>query len=169
LYLYKLVYPQICANSTKKDTVSCRKDTDLCKIQADFCIIVLILAATYLVSNETGNLSNHTFILKDFPFENITEVTVAQHASIGIYFDAASYQYIIPRFLELNQGTFTHEYGNINFPEVTVVQHGNQLMLSCSCNAMPGKLCEHEALVLAAIVKRDDLSIFLTRSSVTKN
>src|ERR1700709_2144186 len=49
-----------------------------------------------LVSNETGNPSNHTFILKDFPFENITEVTVAQHASVGIYFDAASYQHIIP-------------------------------------------------------------------------
>ncbi|MFA6087775.1 DEAD/DEAH box helicase [Mucilaginibacter sp.] len=117
-------------------------------------------AGVHLVSNETGNPSNHTFILKDIPFENITEVTVAQYASVGIYFDATSYQHIIPRFLELNQGTFTHAYSNINFPEVTVVHHAGQLMLSCSCNAMPGKLCEHEALVLAAIIKRDDLNIF---------
>jgi hypothetical protein len=57
-----------------------------------------ISSSIFLVSNETGNLSNHTFILKDFPFENITEVTIAQHAAVGIYFDAASYQHIIPRF-----------------------------------------------------------------------
>ena len=112
------------------------------------------------MSNETGNTSNHTFIFRDIPFENITEVTIAQHASVSSYFDFPSYQHIIPRFLELNQGSFTHEYNNINFPEVTVVQHARQLMVSCECNATPGLLCEHEALVLAAIVKRDDLNIF---------
>ncbi|MBD1392367.1 DEAD/DEAH box helicase [Mucilaginibacter sp. ZB1P21] len=114
---------------------------------------------------ENGHPHHHTFVLKGIPFETITEVTIARYAAVGVYFDAASYQHITPRFLEIDQGTFGHEYGNMNFPDVTIVQHSGQLLCSCTCNASAEKLCEHEAFVLAALIKRDELAIFFNATA----
>jgi hypothetical protein len=43
---------------------------------------------------------------------------------------------------------------------VVVGQRADGLALSCDCHSAPHKLCEHQALVLTAIIKRDELRVF---------
>jgi hypothetical protein len=57
------------------------------------------------------------------------------------------------------KGVFINQ-ANGTFPPVGVVQHADGLLLTCNCDSPPGKLCEHQALVLGAITRRDELGIF---------
>jgi hypothetical protein len=104
------------------------------------------------------NLTQHTFIFKDTAFADLSETLVAQNAVNG-YPDSSLYQDIAPQYLELNEGTFTHQF-DMTFPAVAVIQQPGNIMLSCSCDAPTGKLCNHEALVICAIIRRDELGIF---------
>jgi superfamily II DNA or RNA helicase len=106
-----------------------------------------------------NHLTDHAFILKDLPFENITEIIIAQNSAAGTYPDSSSYIDIVPTHVEINQGTYTHQY-DITFSPVTVSQHNDGLLLTCGCDSVPGKLCGHQALVLGALIRRDELGIF---------
>jgi hypothetical protein len=117
------------------------------------------------VSNELNkpdsSITDRAFFLEGIPFENITEIVIAKN-SIGSYPDATAYPDITPLHLVINEGTFVHQNDN-TFPAVSIVQHADGLFLTCACEIAPGKLCEHQALILAAIVQRDELSIFFNR------
>jgi hypothetical protein len=110
-------------------------------------------------SNSDNNFTDRTFILKDIPFESITETVIAQNSITGVYPDASSYIDIIPQYLSINEGTFAHQF-DTTFSPVTVAQHTEGILLTCGCETPHGKLCEHQALVLGAIARRDELGIF---------
>ncbi|UOQ69981.1 hypothetical protein [Hymenobacter cellulosilyticus] len=69
---------------------------------------------------------------------------------------------IQPQKLTLNAGTFTSpsSFGGPPFPPVTVEQQPQGLLLTCSCSAPAGTLCEHQALVLLSILQRKELRVF---------
>ncbi len=91
--------------------------------------------------------------------ESLTEAKILQYLSINTYFEYHALQHISPVALELNQGSFKSMLTDV-FPVVTLIQLKDRLILSCGCSTEQGRLCEHEALVLTAIVKREELNVF---------
>jgi SNF2 family DNA or RNA helicase len=110
--------------------------------------------------NEDNNIDGHTYIFRDFDIENFTENVIAQHTNGLAYFDVQSYQEIIPVSLEINEGAFTKPKGSIAFSIVTVVSRDHQLLIHCTCDHQLDKMCEHQAVVLTAIIQRDELAVF---------
>ncbi|OKS86915.1 DEAD/DEAH box helicase [Mucilaginibacter polytrichastri] len=113
-----------------------------------------------IISDQGDTTGNHSVIFEGVSIATLTEAIIAQHIRIGIYFDDRAYQHIIPSIIGLDYGTFTNQYSTIAFPPVSISQQNNRMSLSCGCNAGKGKLCEHQAEVLNAILKRDELRIF---------
>jgi hypothetical protein len=108
---------------------------------------------------QDNHITDHIFILREIPFQNITEVVIAKNSASGAYADTGQYKDITPKHIEVNAGVFINQ-ANGTFPPVGVVQHADGLVLTCNCDTLPGKLCEHQALVLGAITRRDELGIF---------
>lgn len=111
--------------------------------------------------NHPATISGHQgFPFKRFPAANLTEILIAQQSPGNAYVDAREYQQIVPHSLEIDHGIFTKAYSTPSFPPVTVLAQEEQLLVSCTCNEDPQKLCIHEAQVLTAIVRREELGIF---------
>jgi SNF2 family DNA or RNA helicase len=112
------------------------------------------------VSNVQDNhITDHVFILRNIPFQNITEVVIANNSVSGAYPDAGQYKDISPEHIAVNEGVFINQV-NGAFPPVGVVQQADGLLFTCNCDSPQSKLCEHQALVLGAIARRDELGIF---------
>ena len=105
------------------------------------------------------HITDHVFILRDISFQNITEVVIAKNSATGAYPDAEQYKNIVPTQIEINEGIFGNQL-NSAFPAVGVMQQAEGLFVTCNCNTQTTKLCDHQALVLGAIVRRDELGIF---------
>jgi hypothetical protein len=105
-----------------------------------------------------NSITDRAFFLEGTSFENITKIVIAKN-SIGFYSDSTLYPNIIPLHLVINEGAFVYQ-NDSSFPAVSIVQYADGLLLTCACETAPGKLCEHQALVLAAVVQRDELAIF---------
>jgi len=114
------------------------------------------------IISDQGNdaTGNHSVIFEGVNIATLTEGIIAQHTRGGIYFDGAAYQHITPLTIGLDYGTFTNSYSTLAFPNVNISQQNNRLSLSCGCYAEKGKLCEHQAIVLNAILKQDEFRIF---------
>nr|WP_184549205.1 DEAD/DEAH box helicase [Mucilaginibacter sp. FT3.2] len=94
------------------------------------------------------------------PFALITETTILQHAGGGFDNHPSYYKQIIPEIVDIDSGVFYHEFDADNFPQVTVVQNNQQVLLTCSCKASHGRLCGHQTAVLTALIKKNDLRIY---------
>lgn len=108
------------------------------------------------LNEEDGPPDSHTVLFMDAGIDALTDILIAQNSLGGVYPEQTSLRYVNPVNLQLNQGTFV----KAGSPEVSATQEDNNLILSCGCDATAEKLCEHQALVLAAIVKRDELRVF---------
>ncbi|MDN3583354.1 DEAD/DEAH box helicase [Mucilaginibacter flavus] len=117
-----------------------------------------------LIAYEEDDSREHSFIIDDIAFKDITEVTIFQRSSGGFDNHPSLYRHITPQYIEINHGIFYHDYDK-DFPSVVVDQKGDKLTLRCSCNCAPNRLCVHQALVLTAIIKKEDFSIFFNPGS----
>lgn len=97
---------------------------------------------------------------KRFPLGSLTETLIAQQTQGGMYIESREYQLITPHSLEIDHGIFLSQYAIPPFPPVTVLRQEQQLLVSCTCHHAPDKLCVHEAQVLTALVRREELRIF---------
>jgi SNF2 family DNA or RNA helicase len=113
-----------------------------------------------IISDRGDDAGNHSVIFEGVNVNTLTEDIIAQHTWAGIYADDKAYLHITPKKLELNYGVFTNQYATAGFPPVTITQQDNHISLSCSCYAEKGRLCEHQALTLQAILKRNDFRLF---------
>jgi len=112
------------------------------------------------LSNEEELSEDHRFIFKNTGISDITEGVIIKYMNAGNTFDSRAYQNVNPKVLELNLGVFTNQFTALAFPDVTVVRQGRDLFLSCNCSESSKNLCEHEALVLTALIRRDELRAF---------
>jgi SNF2 family DNA or RNA helicase len=110
-----------------------------------------------LVSDLTDTSRNHNLFFKGASIANLNEVLIAQFAAATFSEATAD---ILPTHLEINSGVFTNKRSITAFPDVVVGQQADGLALSCDCHSAPHKLCEHQALVLTAIIKREELRVF---------
>lgn len=102
---------------------------------------------------------NHHFIFRDTNLESMTSRDIAWHNPAGFYTDEEAGQYLVPISLAVNEGAFHHPK-NDTFPTVTVSQDTEQLLLTCTCTSELGKLCEHEAIILQTILKKEEFAVF---------
>lgn len=107
-----------------------------------------------------SGLEIHEFAFKEIAFEDLTERIILKNTVPGFAADTRALQQISPVQIEVDHGVFTHQQEPLSFPEVRVNQHEHQLLITCTCGYEGSKLCIHQALVLNAIIKRDDLAVF---------
>ncbi|MDB4919048.1 DEAD/DEAH box helicase [Mucilaginibacter sp.] len=110
--------------------------------------------------NEDNISGDHAVVFEGITIETLTETIIAQHSIAGIYTDQVDSRHIFPVDLDVNRGAFSNKYLKSAFPNVTVIQKTGQLNLTCECKAEGEGLCEHQAAILTAIVKRDEFRVF---------
>ncbi|MBS7563208.1 SNF2 helicase associated domain-containing protein [Mucilaginibacter sp. Bleaf8] len=103
--------------------------------------------------------AQHSLVFSNITVAQLSEMLIARYTSGNYDADSKSWQQIKPLFLEINQGAFSSTLIT-GFPTVTLVQQATQLHISCQCKAVAGNLCEHQALVLTAIIRKDDYRAF---------
>lgn len=97
---------------------------------------------------------------KRFPVGDLSETLIARHSAGNHFTEPKDYQLITPHNLETGHGIFVNRLAYPLFPPVTVLLQQPQLLISCTCNQDDQKLCMHEAQVLTALIRRDELGIF---------
>ncbi|UOQ50754.1 DEAD/DEAH box helicase [Hymenobacter cellulosivorans] len=104
----------------------------------------------------------HHYRLAGTSVAALTSADVERHGTHLPPVDYRAMAAIQPHTLTLNFGTFTGAptLGAQPFPPVTVEQQTQGVLLTCTCPAPAGALCEHEALVLLSIVQRKELRVF---------
>jgi SNF2 family DNA or RNA helicase len=114
---------------------------------------------------EAEDLYNNRFIFNGMNFENLSELEIIKNSNQSAFFSTSDCLVIVPSFLQLNEGIFTHKSGGLNFPAISVIQDEKQLTVFCNCKATHDKLCENQALVLTAIHRNEDYLLFFQKAS----
>jgi hypothetical protein len=119
---------------------------------------MIVMSTEKLLHLNDNSFSKHSFVFDRLCIEKITEDIIVQHSTgdSEIY----HFQNIVPEDIELNQGLFASVNAYSPLQTVSVIQQDKQLVLLCGCNSARGKLCNHQAQVLNAILKREELNIF---------
>lgn len=105
----------------------------------------------------------HAFIFS-FEMAELSESLIVQYGLSANYIDSKSCRDVFPEHIELNHGTFSNHSDLLDFPSVDVFQMEGRLTLTCGCLEERNKLCEHQQLVLTAILRRDELNVFFNPS-----
>src|SRR5688500_7829825 len=102
----------------------------------------------------------HDYILTNTTFSELTFPDILQQCPEAIQSYRRSLVDIEPLDIELNSAVFAKASSHADFPNVTVTQSENHIVLSCPCKAIKHKLCIHQAQVLCSILDRPYLRIF---------
>jgi SNF2 family DNA or RNA helicase len=110
--------------------------------------------------DQENNQDFSQVVLQGLTIPNLTEILISRHTSVNVIADPVAHHYIFPTAIELNQGVFINSRNKQEFPSVTVIQQTGTLFLTCGCRNKHDFLCEHQAIVLTAILKKEDFRIF---------
>jgi hypothetical protein len=116
-----------------------------------------------LIAYEEDDSREHLYIFDDIAFKDISETTIFQRAPAGFDNHPSLYRHITPQFMEINHGSFGHDYDK-DFPTVSLDEQDEKLTLTCSCDCPPNRLCIHQALVLTAVIRNNDFAIFFNNA-----
>ncbi|GAA3965548.1 DEAD/DEAH box helicase [Mucilaginibacter dorajii] len=116
-----------------------------------------------LTAYEEDDSREHLYIFDDIAFNDISETTIFQRASAGFDNHPSLYRHVTPQFIEINHASFCHDYDK-DFPIVSIDQEDEKLTLKCRCDSYPNRLCVHQALVLTAVIRNNDLAIFFNNT-----
>ena len=97
---------------------------------------------------------------KRFAIDGINETMIAGSHPGGHFIEPKDYQLITPHQLETGHGIFLNRLAFPLFPPVTVLKQQQQLLVSCTCNTSDQRLCIHEAQVLTALLRKQELGAF---------
>ena len=110
--------------------------------------------------DQENNQEENQVVLNGLTIPNLTEMLISGNTSVDVIVDPVAHHYIFPTEIELNHGIFTNVRNKQDFPPVTVIQESGNLFLTCNCQAKQEFLCEHQAIVLTAILKKEGLRVF---------
>ncbi|MBO2012017.1 DEAD/DEAH box helicase [Hymenobacter negativus] len=104
----------------------------------------------------------HTYIFEGLSLADLTAGMVAAHSANaeGSAAPGRHFLTIEPETLIINDGTFGQPSAQSWFPTVAVTQAAGNLRLSCLCAVSGSHLCEHQVLVLLALLHRPELRVF---------
>ena len=110
--------------------------------------------------DQENNQQKGQVVLRGLTIPDLTELLISRHTSVSVVPDPVVHHYIFPTAIELNHGIFTNSRNKLDFPPVTVIQEAGTVFLTCNCKTQHEFLCEHQAIVLTAILKKEDLRVF---------
>ncbi|PWG82191.1 DEAD/DEAH box helicase [Pararcticibacter amylolyticus] len=102
----------------------------------------------------------HYFLFPQSNINDITDTRVYQYLASGASSWLEDYKHIVPEKLELNRGTFSGRLTLSIFPDVELMKTDDGILLSCTCTSENERLCGHQAAVLTAVMKNQDLRVF---------
>ncbi len=108
-------------------------------------------------------METHLYTFNNADFADLNEAIILKNVVIGYTFDNRIYQSIIPTEIAVNRGIFIHQFEPLTFPPVSILQQDRKINLTCTCTYRGEKLCEHQASVLATIIKRDEYAVFFDK------
>ncbi len=103
---------------------------------------------------------DHAIIVQRCGVGALSANFIFDHSPATLHTDDNAYRNILPKTLEINEGTFTNQSGTLAFPSVSIAQSADQFSISCSCSEEEARFCEHQSQVLLAILKNNDLLVF---------
>jgi SNF2 family DNA or RNA helicase len=102
----------------------------------------------------------NSFVLEGFTIASLTEAIISRLCHIDIYIDQIEVRFVVPSVIELNKGLFNNKNTKFSFEDVGIVQGHENLTLFCDCTTPKNRLCEHQAVVLLAVLKKDEYRVF---------
>ena len=105
-------------------------------------------------------IPNHYYRISGTPVNALSESVIMQHAPGGAWLDSRGTDDVAVRSLQVNTGLFFFQRNAPDFPVVELRVSGEDLYLACTCRAEHHALCAHEALLLRAVIRKDDLRAF---------
>ncbi len=110
--------------------------------------------------DQENNQRKGQVVLQGLTIPDLTEVLISRHTSVAVVPDPVAHHYIFPTEIEPNHGVFTNLRNKQDFLPVTVIQEAGTVFLTCACKEKHEFLCEHQAIVLTAILKKEDFRVF---------
>ncbi|RRB06718.1 DEAD/DEAH box helicase [Larkinella rosea] len=104
-------------------------------------------------------LTPEEYCLEMITIPTLTDALLLKHSFASAY-PTASYSNIHVLDIAVDQGIFSSATRDLDFPPVSVRQSDQSLWISCPCLSPKNRLCEHQALVLSAIMRRKEFRIF---------
>ncbi len=102
----------------------------------------------------------HDYIFENTRLAGLTFPDLLRHSTSAFDADKMIVLDIQPLSLEVDAGLFGNASPLSTFPDVTVTQSENTLVLSCPCTARKANLCIHQSQVLHTIMGRASLRMF---------
>ncbi|WP_420152815.1 DEAD/DEAH box helicase [Siphonobacter sp.] len=93
----------------------------------------------------------------------LTETFLSHHTLESLPTNQRDYTPVQPQEITVNSGTFTSASRLTYFPQVSVQQTEQDLILSCACQLPTTSLCPHQTHVLLNLMQRPELRIFFDR------
>jgi len=110
--------------------------------------------------DQTENSAADSYILSDFKIAALSTISILKHCAGPIDTGTAGYLDLQPQQIMINFASFSDPGSQIIFPQVSVRQDHESLILSCRCTSQKNRLCEHQARVLFQIMNRPEIRIF---------
>ncbi len=106
-----------------------------------------------------SDLSNE-YIFEQTGIAGLSYALLLNHCTETIQTSRKELNEIRPLEIDLNAGVFYKPASKVSFPEVTVRQQGNSLLIHCPCSSPKVRLCPHQAQVLYTILETPDYRAF---------
>ncbi|WP_149243340.1 hypothetical protein [Dyadobacter sp. 32] len=106
----------------------------------------------------------HQFILENFQVTELTTTVILRHSPEIADTHQRGYFDIQPQSIELNYAAFILATGQTESRSVLVEQNYHTLKLSCGCNGVKNRLCDHQIQVLHNLMNRKELRLFFDKN-----
>lgn len=103
---------------------------------------------------------DHTIVIQGYRFADLTANFIFEHSPAAIHSEDNNYKNLLAKSIHVSEGIFTNQSGTLTFPDVNVIQHDHQILISCPCPEEENRFCEHQSKVLLGILGNSDLRLF---------
>ncbi|MET1053911.1 MAG: SNF2-related protein [Pedobacter sp.] len=111
-------------------------------------------------SSEPAKYNPDTFIWNDFKINELSTVEILRRSAGLVDSTVKAYLDLHPENISTDFAAFTDTDSQIRFPQVSIRQHQDTLILSCRCAADKQLMCEHQVRVLFNLMSRQEIRIF---------
>ncbi len=108
----------------------------------------------------------HQFTLKNISVETLGYQHILRHSPEIV--NRTAIQTVVALNIEVNFGLFSNNKASLGFPDVIVEQIGQDILLQCPCQSSSSCMCEHETVVLYALLEKPALRLFFDKKLRTE-
>jgi superfamily II DNA or RNA helicase len=101
-----------------------------------------------------------TFIWNNLKISELSAIQILRHSAGPVDTTVKGYFDLHPENITTGFASFIDSDSQIKFPQVSIRQHQDAIILSCRCAANKHMLCEHQVRVLFNLMQRQEIRIF---------